>query len=182
MHKIYFEPLVIGTFQRLFGVTAFLEAIDKAIPMLEANENQYLERLSAQEEWKYDDYAIEKIELDAKFRTWVPTLATYSVVNLLHSVIETQLLGFAERLGQKRDAKLRVKQLAGRGLEQSALYLECVVTFPVRADPAWPLLQDLQLLRNIIVHVMEIAPTRLTTKVRGGTHPKASAQAVPSSG
>ena len=116
MAKLYFAPLVIGTFQRLFGATAFLEAIDTAIPMLEANENQYLERLSAQEGWEYPDYAIEKIELDAKFRTWVPMFATYSVIILLHSVIETQLLGFAERLGQKRDTKLRVKQLAGRGL------------------------------------------------------------------
>ena len=120
--------------------------------MLEANENEYLERLYVQEGWEYSDYAIEKIELDAKFRTWVPTFATYSVIILLHSVVETQLLGFAERLGKKRDAKLRVKQLAGRGLEQSALYLERVVSFPVTTDPAWPLLQDLQLLRNIIVH------------------------------
>jgi hypothetical protein len=152
MAKIYFDPLVIGTFQRLFGATAFLEAIDTAIPTLEANENQYLERLSAQEGWDYSDYAIEKLELDAKFRTWVPTFATYSVIILLHSVIETQLFGFAERLGKNRGAKLRVKDLGGRGIQQSALYLECVVSFPVREDPAWALLQDLQSLRNIIVH------------------------------
>jgi len=152
MATIHFDPLVIGTFQRLFGIAAFLETIGTAIPMLEANENQYLERLAAQEGWQYSDYAIEKIELDAKFRTWVPRFATYSIIILLHSVLETQLFAFAERLGKKRDAKLRVKQVAGRGLEQAALYLEGVVSFPVKVDPVWSLLQDLQLLRNIVVH------------------------------
>ena len=78
MAKLHLDPLVLGTFQRLFGITAFLESIDTAIPTLEANENQYLERLASQEGWDYSEYAIEKLELDAKFRTWVPAFATYS--------------------------------------------------------------------------------------------------------
>ena len=152
MAIIHFDPLVIGTFQRLFGISAFLEAVDTATPTLEANENHHLERLAAQEGWDYSDYAIEKIELDAKFRTWVPTFAAYSVVILLHSIVENQLFAFADRLGKKQSAKLRVKQLAGRGLEQAAIYLECVVSISVKTDCAWPILQDLQLLRNVIVH------------------------------
>src|SRR5438034_2578116 len=130
MATIHFDHLVLETFQRLFGVTAFLDAIDTAIPMLEANENQYLEHLAVQEGWDHFDHGIEKVELNAKFRTWVPRFATYSIIILLHSILETQLFSFAERLGKKRDAKLRVKQLAGRGLEQAALYLESVVSFP----------------------------------------------------
>jgi len=59
MAIIHFDPLVIGTFQRLFGISAFLDAVDTATPMLEANENHYLERLAAQEGWEYADYAIE---------------------------------------------------------------------------------------------------------------------------
>jgi hypothetical protein len=152
MAIIAFNPLVIGTFQQLFGVSAFLEAIDTAIPTLEASEDQYLTRLAAQEGWEFETYAVEKVELDAKFRTWIPTFAAYSVIILLHSVVENQLLAFAERLGKKRGAKLRVKQLAGRGLEQTALYLEGILSFPVKADPAWRFVQDIQRLRNVIVH------------------------------
>jgi hypothetical protein len=107
MPKIYLDRLVIATFQRLFGVTAFLEAIDTAIPTLEATENQYLEHLAAQEGWEPSDTAIEKIELDAKYMTWVPTFAAYSIIILLHSIVENQLFALADRLGKKRDAKLR---------------------------------------------------------------------------
>ena len=53
MATIHFDHLVLETFQRLFGVTAFLDAIDTAIPMLEANENQYLEHLAVQEGWDH---------------------------------------------------------------------------------------------------------------------------------
>jgi hypothetical protein len=152
MAKIYFDPVVIVTFQRLYGVTAFMEAIDTAIPTLEASENDYLERLAQQEGWDFEDYAVEKVELDTKFRSWVPMCATYSIVILLHSLVENQLLALAERLGKKAGAKMRVKQVAGRGVEQAALYLENVVAFPIKSDPVWSLLHDLQLLRNAIVH------------------------------
>jgi len=152
MPKIHFNTMVIGTFQRLFGIDAFLDAIDAAIPTLEAKENQDLEHLAVQEGWERSDYYIEKVDLDAKFRNWVPNYATYSIIILLYSVLETQLFAFAEHLGKKQNAKLRVKHLAGKGVEQAASYLEHVVPFPVKSDQVWPLLKDLQLLRNIVVH------------------------------
>jgi hypothetical protein len=55
--------------------------------------------------------------------------------------------------------------MAGKGIEQSALYLEMVISFPVKSDPAWCSLQDLQKLRNIIVH-------------RGGKHGSAEQQKI----
>jgi hypothetical protein len=130
--------------------------------------------LAAQEGWEPSDTAIEKIELDAKYRTWVPTFAAYSIIILLHSIVENQLFALADRLGKKQDAKLRVKQVAGRGLEQAALY--------------WSLLHDVQLLRNVIVHrggnrgespdqqkaqddVILRHPNKLRLQVRGASEP-----------
>jgi len=74
------------------------------------------------------------------------------VIILLYSIIETQLFAFAEHLGRKHGSKLRVNDMAGQGMERSALYLERVLSVPVKTDPAWRQIQDLQSLRNIIVH------------------------------
>jgi hypothetical protein len=48
--------------------------------------------------------------------------------------------------------KLHVKDMAGKGLEQSALYLERVLSIQVRTNAAWCHIVDLRLLRNLIVH------------------------------
>jgi hypothetical protein len=71
---------------------------------------------------------------------------------ILHSIVETQLDAFAEYMGQQRGAKLRVKDMAGKGIDRSVGYLKLVLSIDVKADPAWSRLKDLQSLRNIIVH------------------------------
>jgi hypothetical protein len=152
MAIIHFDPLVIGAFGQLSGAGAFLEVVGTAIPTLEAAERQHLEKLATQEGWDLNDYNVGRIELDSKFQTWVPTFAAYSVLILLHSIAECQLHALAERLGQKTGSNIRVKHLAGRGIDQAVCYLERVVSLDVKADPSWPKIVDLKELRNIIVH------------------------------
>lgn len=146
------NPLVIETFARLHGALAFLETLNDGIPTVEEKEHRYLEHLAAEGGWEYGEYAVERDVLDDKFHTWIPTFAAYSVIIVLHSIVETQLYAFAEHIGKKRGSKLRVKDMAGRGVEQSAIYLERVLSIDVKTDPAWSCLNDLQSLRNIIVH------------------------------
>ena len=111
-----------------------------------------MEQRAAQEDWESGEYSVERDILNAKFCTWIPIFSAYSAVILLHSIVETQLRAFAEHMGEKRDLKLRVKDMAGRGVEQSALYLDRVPSVPVKMDSAWCSVRDLQSLRNIIVH------------------------------
>ena len=73
-------------------------------------------------------------------------------VVLLFSIVESQLTGVAEHIGKKRGVRLRVKHIAGRGIEQAAVYLEHILSVPVKAEREWHILQDLQAVRNIIVH------------------------------
>ena len=149
---LHFNPLVIETFARLHGAWAFLDTMNDGIPAMEEKERRYLEQLSAEGGCDYGEYAVERQVLDDKFHTWIPTFAAYSATIVLHSIVETQLDAFAAHMGRKLGSKLRVKDIAGKGVDRSADYLERALSIEVKADPAWSRIKDLQLLRNIIVH------------------------------
>jgi hypothetical protein len=124
----------------------------EGIPTVEEKAHRYLEQLAEKAGWETGDYAVERSVLDAKFHLWVPTFASWSAAIILHSIVETQLNAFAEYMGQQRGAKLRVKDAAGKGIDQPASYLKLALSIDVKTDPAWSQLKDLQSLRNIIVH------------------------------
>jgi hypothetical protein len=152
MFKLQFNPLVIETFARLHGALAFLGTMNDGIPALEEKQHRYLEQLAKDGGWDYGDYAAERDTLDHDFHTWIPIVAAYSVTVLLYSIVETQLSAFAEYVGKNSGSKLRVEDMAGKGIERSALYLKRGLSIDVKTDPAWSRLKDLQSLRNIIVH------------------------------
>jgi len=126
--------------------------MNDGIPAVEEKEHRYLEQLANEGDWEYGEYAVERDILNQKFHSWVPTFAAYSATVLLHSIVETQLDAFAEHIGKKQGSKLRVKHIAGNGVERSATFLDRVLSIEVKTDSAWSRVQDLQSLRNIIVH------------------------------
>ncbi len=153
MPKIKIDFLVLETFQRLFALNAFLELLDKAVPEAEWQAREDLQGLAQKENWDFGDYDVETQVLDEKFRHWLPRLAAYSLIILLDSIVETQLFGFAERVGRDRDAKFQVRDMHGHGLEPATLYLKRVAPdLNVNQDSAWEDIQNLQELRNVIVH------------------------------
>ena len=104
------------------------------------------------QDWDFGDFDVERQILDEKFGRWVPTLAAYSLVILLHSTVESQLDSFAERVGRMQHSSFDLHDTAGRGIERAALYLRKAAGVAVKDDPAWPHLQNLQKLRNVIAH------------------------------
>ena len=152
MPKIRFDFLVMETFDRILGTTAFMETVDKAIPDAESQEREALKQLADEQHWDFGDYYVEQQILDEKFGHWVPTLAAYSLVIILHSTLETQLDGLAERVGQIRSSGFTLRDITGHGIGRAALYLERASSLDVKQDPAWQHLQNLQKLRNVIVH------------------------------
>lgn len=148
----HFNPLVIETFARLHGALAFLETMNDGIPTVEEKEHRYLDQLAVEGGWDDGEYAVERDVLNDRFHVWVPTFAAYSVTILLYSIVETQLDAFAEHMGKKLGSKLRIRDMAGKGVDRSANYLERVLSIDVKTDPAWSRLKDLQSLRNIMVH------------------------------
>lgn len=152
MAKIRIDFLVAETFERLFGTTAFMEAVDKAIPQVERQERQALKEVAEKQHWDFGDYDVERQVLDESFGRWIPTLAAYSVVILLYSTFEAELNAFAERVGGLRGSNFVLNDTTGRGIERAALYLNRVAALAVKEDPAWPHLCNLQTLRNVIAH------------------------------
>jgi hypothetical protein len=126
--------------------------MNDGIPTVEEKEHRFLEQLAAEGDWEYGEYAAERAVLNDKFHTWIPTFAAYSAAVLIHSIVETQLEAFATHMGKKRGSKLRVEDMAGKGVDRSANYLKGGLSIDVKTDPAWSRLKDLQSLRNIIVH------------------------------
>src|SRR5437870_5172340 len=102
---IHFDYLVLETFDRLFGVTAFLEVVDKAIPEMEWREQEALKQMAERENWEYSEYDGQRQVLDEKFRHWIPRFAGYSVIVLLQSIVETQFLTCSQRVGTKRSCQ-----------------------------------------------------------------------------
>lgn len=151
MAKIHINFLVMETFDRLFGATALLEALDKAIPDMEWHEREGLKELAERENWEYEDYDVERQALDARFH-WVPRLAAYSIISVLQSIVETQLLACAQRVGSVRSSAVRVEDIRGKGVEQAAGYFRRVVSLDVTKDAAWDYLLNLRELRNAIIH------------------------------
>ena len=151
MPKIRFNLLALQTFERLIATTDFLEVLDKTIPDAERQEQEALRRFAEEQQWDFGDYEVERQTLEGKYR-WLPRLAGYSVVILLYSIVETQLLALAERVGDRQGSTFRVKDIRGRGIEQGVRYLKRVAALEVKKDPAWRWVKDLHELRNIIVH------------------------------
>jgi hypothetical protein len=144
--------LVTETSQRLYGLSALIEMIGLATPEVEIRERDALKELANEEKWDFSDFSVEDQSLDIKFGYWLPKLAHYSVIILLSSLVETQLLGYAKSVGQRNASVFDPSDLRGSILEKTALYVTKVSGLQLKQNPRWQLLNDLQELRNVIVH------------------------------
>ena len=97
MTKIRLEPVVIDTFAWIFGVRAFLEEIETALPDAESKALDYLNQLAREQKWDETDYSLENAEIKSKFKHWLPRVVGYSAITLIHTVVETQLIATANR-------------------------------------------------------------------------------------
>ncbi len=150
--RITINFLVMETFQRLFGVLSLCNLLDKTIPEAELVETTALREMAEGEGWDYGEYQAEVQGVEAKFRHWLPRLSAYSIIILLHSILETQLLAYAERVGRTKKSAFLVKDIYGKGIEQARLFLLRVSAIDIRSDPSWKRLEDLHKLRNFIDH------------------------------
>jgi hypothetical protein len=144
--------VVLETFGRIRGVKAFLNALDEGLPKVQWQEREGLRCLAEELDWDYADYEAELDVLNEMHLFWVPRWAFYSVIILLHSVVETQLFACADALRRRNRAKENVSRPKRRRLERARAYLKEVTGFDVKSDTAWAKLLDLETLRNIIVH------------------------------
>jgi len=152
MTPMKFDPLVSETSERLYGLNALVELVYRATPDVELQERDALNQLAEHENWDYGDYSVEDQFLEVKFRHWLPKLAAYSIIILLSSIVETQLLAYAKRVGEREKSAFEPNDLKGPFLERAAKYVKKVSGSVLTKNPRWETLRNLQELRDIIVH------------------------------
>jgi hypothetical protein len=150
MTTLRFDDLVTETSQRLYGLNALIELIDQATPGFELEERNALEQMAKLEDWEYGDYDVENQFLNIKF-DWLPRMAAYSIFILLSSIVETQLLAFARRIGRGK-SPFDPNDLKGSVLDRVRVYVKKVSDLDLSQNKHWQHLKDLQDLRDIIVH------------------------------
>lgn len=101
MPTIRIEPIVIDTAAWLLGVRSLLELLHDAIPAAEERERNALRVRAQKGGWDAGEYFNEVQQAELTFERWLPRLTGYSVVILLHSLVERQLLAVAQELQTK---------------------------------------------------------------------------------
>ena len=146
------DILVSQTFARLAGVRALLDLLDEALPRSEWYETEALRKMAQQQHWPVEDFMVEEQVLNEKFRFWLPRFTAYSTINLLHTVLETQLAECALVVHSDHKVPFAPSDIRGRGIERAALYISRAGVFDVKRDEVWPTICDVSDLRHLIVH------------------------------
>jgi len=152
MAIISIDFLAGDTFSRLAGVRAIIDHADKSIPEMELKAQETLKSKAEHEHWEWDDYDVERQLLETSYQHWIPKYTAYSAIILICSIVETQLAACAERIGKEKASPFKVRDLKGSPIESSILFIRNLTAVNPTNDPAWPLLRDMQKIRNIIVH------------------------------
>ena len=152
MVRIRIDFLLEDTLSRLTGVRAIIAHADKSTPEMERKAQEELKSKAEGEHWEWVDYDVERQLLETSYQHWIPKYTGYSAIMLLWSIVETQLLACAERIGREKVFPFRVRDLKGTTMDASVLFIRTVTGVDATKDTAWPFLRDMQKIRNIIVH------------------------------
>jgi hypothetical protein len=152
MVKIRLDRLVTDTSQRLYGLSALIDLIDEAHPKVWEQGKEALSEWAKNEHWDYGDYSVEAQFLEANFTYWLPKEEAYSIIVLLSSIVETQLLAYAGRTAEQKGCAFNRKDFKNKVLNQLAAYIKKVSGSDLTKNERWEVMKDLQRLRNIIVH------------------------------
>jgi hypothetical protein len=131
---------------------SFLQLLAEAVPKAEAAAIAELDKQANEDGWDPGEHEAVLEALREQFRHWLPIVSAYSAVVLLHSIVETQLVAYAKRLRKDRNLQLKLSEIRGQGVQAARTYITKVAGVPIAQDPGWHQLENLQALRNIIVH------------------------------
>ena len=148
---IHLDSLTITTTARLAGVKALIHLLQEAMPEFEKRENDELLRLARELNFEAGEYFMERQILDQKFQVWLPRFAAYSIIILLHTILEVQLSACARHVAKRTNSNFP-QAGKGSGFRASATYLADTNVYDAMGDDAWTTLEDLCNLRHIIAH------------------------------
>ena len=165
---VHLDSLTITTAARLAGVKALLHLLSDAMPEFDKRENDELLQLARDLNFEAEEYFMERQILDDKFRVWLPRYAAYSIVLLLHAILEVQLSACARHAAKHVNSDFP-QEGQGSGVRAAATYLAELNVYDATGDDEWGLVEDLCSLRNVIAH-------RAGTKGHSKRHQKVAAR------
>jgi len=152
MVKIRWENVVFDTLGWIWGIRQHIEQLRQLLPDAERRERDVLNQVAKEFEWDYESYSEKNSEIESKFSYWLPRVAAYSIITMLHALVETQMRTLADRLRYLRGETLKPNEISGDAIERSKIYLVKVMKLPVADAPEWQTLRELADIRHIIVH------------------------------
>jgi hypothetical protein len=152
MAKLVSDKLVDETSQALYGLSALIELMYQSNTEVELRAHDTLRQRAQLGNWEAGDLEVEEGFLDISFKYWLPKLAAYSVLVLLYSIVETQLVAYSRRFGQSKASVFDPNDLKGSVLDRVRLYVKKVAGLDLSENKRWQSLKDLQDLRDIVVH------------------------------
>lgn len=143
-------------------IKAFIESVDKQIDLgLEDFENnQEVQEIKERTEYGteirvinfYHGLNSETWDLDSIFTEHLPNLQRRSALITLFGFLEDELNKLCFIYKETENFSVQLKDMTGKGIDKSILYLEKVAGLPIKKDAIWKNLTDIQKIRNIIVH------------------------------
>jgi hypothetical protein len=101
----------------------------------------------------YDGLDSESWDLERVFKEHFPNLQRKSALISLYSFLEFELYNLCVLFKTKEDYKIDLKDIKGRGIEKSVLYLKKAADVHLDiSDNNWNELINIQKIRNLIVH------------------------------
>jgi hypothetical protein len=100
-----------------------------------------------------------------------PDIHRTALVVALFCVVEDQLNGLCQTIGESIDSKLSLQDMRGRGTERALTYLAKVAEFDLELVPSVSFVRSARQLRNLLVHEGGVLPVsknhKLNRFVRG---------------
>lgn len=100
----------------------------------------------------HDIFRHEQDALEQLFQTQMEPAMRFSVVTLIHTILETQLRAFCAGIQKERKLALKSGDLRGSAIDQSRTYLTKLAGMNVAQTPEWDFLISCQKVRDCIVH------------------------------
>lgn len=149
---VRFDLIEIKTDDRLSGVKALLSVLEDAISEYERRKQAGLRKIDRSTRSGLAEYSVSReiLEYEAEYR--LPRFAAYTVVTLLHTILEVHLRECANEAMRLKRLRFSPDDLKGSGIEAFGTYLTNSGVYDVESDSAWARMKHLRDLRNLIVH------------------------------
>ncbi len=136
----------------LEALGVFVATINAAIPDLHRRSKEALTAAAQERDWPWEEFDCATQDLDGTYMFTLPGVLNKSVIAMLHAATEAGLIDLCRHHHRAKNMLFDVGELSGSPIDRARLYLSRCADIDLTRDPAWPLVRDVQFLRNLIVH------------------------------